>query len=485
MPGRPLKVSGPACFMPEPDQGYPFFNPLYRSGQTPRGPKEFAMNIAVIADDFTGANANGALLTAKGFSSATCLGLDKWDPQYFSAFTAVSLNAESRLLSRQKAWDAVYAAVKMFCAEKPALVSKRVDSTLRGNVGAEIEAAIKAMDDSYGHEQSLAVLVPSYPSSGRICVGGYQIVHGVPLERSPIAQDAATPVKDTSVLRIFAAQSHMKCGFVPLEKVLGGAAIVRQAIEELRGEGCRVVVCDAVVDEDITTIAQSLADAPYPLVSVDPGPFTAELAAVRVQAPRSQYENRVFLAIGSTSELTRVQMEALHLAHPCHMVPMNVRKILAGKDEAASECVRVLDAVATPPPGTTVLGVCTAASKEDVFSLDEMSRKMNLTHSEISQRINEAIANVTDAVLRRENLAIGGLYTSGGEVTVSVIRTLKAGGFTVRDQVLPLAVYGHIIGGVQADLPMITKGGFVGDKGSLVECVEYLFTKISTRKRPA
>ena len=129
--------------------------------------------------------------------------------------------------------------------------------------------------------------------------------------------------------------------------------------------------------------------------------------------------------------------------------------------------------------------MCTAASKEDVFSLDEMSRKMNLTHSEISQRINEAIANVTDAVLRRENLAIGGLYTSGGEVTVSVIRTLKAGGFTVRDQVLPLAVYGHIIGGVQADLPMITKGGFVGDKGSLVECVEYLFTKISTRKRPA
>lgn len=36
-----------------------------------------------------------------------------------------------------------------------------------------------------------------------------------------------------------------------------------------------------------------------------------------------------------------------------------------------------------------------------------------------------------------------------------------------------------------ADLPMITKGGFVGDKDSMVECVEYLFTKISTRKRPA
>ena len=31
----------------------------------------------------------------------------------------------------------------------------------------------------------------------------------------------------------------------------------------------------------------------------------AELAAVRVKAPRAQFENRVFLAVGSTSELTR------------------------------------------------------------------------------------------------------------------------------------------------------------------------------------
>ena len=443
------------------------------------------MNIAVIADDFTGANANGALLTAKGFSSATCLGLDKWDPQYFAAFTAVSLNAESRLLSPQKAWDAVHAAVKMFCAEKPALVAKRVDSTLRGNVGAEIEAAIKAMDESYGHQESLAVLVPSYPSSGRICVGGYQIVHGVPLERSPIAQDAATPIRHTSVLKIFSEQSSLQCGFVPLETVLAGAEAVRRRIEALRAQGCRVAACDAVSDEDIATIAQSLADAPYPLVSVDPGPFTAELAAVRVRAPRAQYEDRVFLAIGSTSELTRVQMEALHLAHPCRLVHMNVHKILEGTNAAAQECTRVLEAVCAPPADATVLGICTAVGKEDVFSLDDMSRRMNLTHAEISLRINNAIADVTDRALRRKDLRIGGLYTSGGEVTVSVIRTLGAGGFTVRDQVLPLAVYGHIVGGVQDNLPMITKGGFVGDKNSLVECVEYLVTKISTRKRPS
>lgn len=443
------------------------------------------MIIAVIADDFTGANDNGALLAAKGFSSATCLGLAHWDPKEFTQCDAVCLNAESRLLHREDAYKAVYDAVTEFNKEKPALVSKRIDSTLRGNVGAELEAAIKAMDDTHGHKQTLAVLVASYPHSGRICVGGYQIVHGVPLERSPIAKDAATPVHHTAVLKIIADQTSLPCGFVPLEKVLAGPDAVRETIEAARAQGCRAVVCDAVSDDDIAVIAQSLADAPYPLVSLDPGPFTSELAAARIEAPRAEFENRIFLTVGSTSELTRVQLETLRLAHPCHIVSMDVRKVLAGEAESQAECRRVLEAVFAAPEEAKVLGVCTAASKEDVFSMQEMSQTLGIAPSEISRRINMALAHVAQEALKNESLRIGGLYTSGGEVTVSVMRTLKAGGFSVRIMVLPLAVYGHIIGGEHPDLPMITKGGFVGDKDSLVECMEYLFTKISSRKRPA
>lgn len=443
------------------------------------------MIIAVIADDFTGANDNGALLAAKGFSSATCLGLAHWDPKEFTQCDAVCLNAESRLLHREDAYKAVYDAVMEFNKEKPALVSKRIDSTLRGNVGAELEAVIKAMDDTHGHNQSLAVLVASYPHSGRICVGGYQIVHGVPLERSPIAKDAATPVHHTAVLKIIADQTSLPCGFVSLEKVLAGPAAVRETIEAARAQGCRAVVCDAVSDDDIAVIAHSLADAPYPLVSLDPGPFTSELAAARIEAPRAEFENRIFLTVGSTSELTRVQLETLRLAHPCHIVSMDVRKVLAGEAESQAECRRVLEAVFAAPEEAKVLGVCTAASKEDVFSMQEMSQTLGIAPSEISRRINMALAHVAQEALKNESLRIGGLYTSGGEVTVSVMRTLKAGGFSVRIMVLPLAVYGHIIGGEHPDLPMITKGGFVGDKDSLVECMEYLFTKISSRKRPA
>lgn len=443
------------------------------------------MEIAIIADDFTGANANGALLTAKGFSSATCLSPDQWNPRDFDAYTAVSLNAESRLLARDKAWNAIYAAIMLFAASRPALISKRVDSTLRGNVGAELEAAVKAMDDTYGHSESMAVLVPSYPSSGRICVGGYVIVHGIPLERSPIAQDAATPIKNTSALKIIAEQSRIKCGFVPLEKILCGAGAVTEAIMNLKRSGCRVAVCDAVSDEDIATIAQALASVDFPILAVDPGPFTAELAAVRVKAPRAQYENRIFLSVGSTSELTRTQLEALRLTHPCHIVTVNVKNVLKGGETLENERARVSTSLLGHPDEATVLGICTASGPEDVFPMEEMARSLGSSPSAVSQKINDFLSGITLQMLGRPEMRFGGLYTSGGEVTVSTIRTLGAGGFSVRDQVLPLAVYGHIIGGSHPDMPMITKGGFVGDQNTLVECVEYLFTKISTRQRRA
>ena len=75
---------------------------------------------------------------------------------------------------------------------------------------------------------------------------------------------------------------------------------------------------------------------------------------------------------------------------------------------------------------------------------------------------------------------IGGLYTSGGDVTVAVCKELNSSGIVVKDEVLPLAVYGRIFEGEYDNYPIITKGGLVGGDDALIQSVEYLLTKIST-----
>ncbi len=59
---------------------------------------------------------------------------------------------------------------------RPALAGKKIDSTLRGNPGGELEAMMAAQGCR------MAVVAPAYPAAGRHTRDGRCYVHGVPLD---------------------------------------------------------------------------------------------------------------------------------------------------------------------------------------------------------------------------------------------------------------------------------------------------------------
>jgi uncharacterized protein YgbK (DUF1537 family) len=69
---------------------------------------------------------------------------------------------------------------------------------------------------------------------------------------------------------------------------------------------------------------------------------------------------------------------------------------------------------------------------------------------------------------------VGGLYTTGGDVTAAVLDALDARGLEVEEEVLPLAVAGAIVDGPWSGVPIVTKGGLVGDDRAAVVCVTQL-----------
>ena len=443
------------------------------------------MDVLVIADDLTGANANGALLSAKGFSSATCLGLQEWTPEDFAAYSAITLSVDSRLLHPKEAGKRVQDALRTFAPQRPKIIAKRIDSTLRGNVGAEIESALLGLEE-YFQARALAVVVPSYPSSGRLVSGGYLIVHGLPLECSPIAKDSATPLTSSSVLEVIAQQTDWPTGLIDLKTVLAGPKAIRAQCLRLWDQGMRILACDAVINENVTSIAEALADTPFPILAADPGPFTAELALARLGAPKvvkaadALPPARVLTVIGSTSELTRKQIKALRQAHPCRLIRADCLRLL-NPAQRAEEIARAINGLMQEGDDASVLCLCTALEAADVFKLEDLAANFSLSPSQASISLNEALLEVAKAALAVKELRIGSLFVSGGEVTVSLFRGLQSKGFSVRSQVLPLAAYGQLIQGLYPDLPVVTKGGFVGDAASLVQCIEYLFARMPGR----
>lgn len=256
--------------------------------------------IIIIADDLTGANANGSLLAAKGFTAATCLDEEQWNPEYFADYDAVSFNTDSRLVPSGVAWKRVYDGMRLLVGDtSPTVVAKRIDSTMRGNVGTEIEAAMKALDDCQpSASASVAVVVPAFPASSRLAVGGYLIVNGVPLEKSPIAKDPVRPVTTSQFLSIISEQTALPTGYVSLNTIMQGEEAATKALLRLQESGARIIACDAVTDDDIATVARALRTAPFPVLAVDPGPFAAVMADARVpRKERYELEDNVLVVV--------------------------------------------------------------------------------------------------------------------------------------------------------------------------------------------
>jgi D-threonate/D-erythronate kinase len=427
--------------------------------------------VLVVADDLTGANATGARFARVGFSTASVT-----TPEAVEGVAAthdvVVTSTSSRHVAADEAARRVERAIDT--AGAVALVVKRTDTTLRGNVGAELEAALRQV--RCAHPRARAIFVPAFPEAGRITVGGLQLVEGVAVARSPAGRDHLTPVTSSRVADVVRQQTDLTVREVHLDVVQDAEEVLAQALmgptgEDHTQEPADVLVVDTTDRRDLTAIGRAAArcvreHGAHWLV-VDPGPFGPELAmslgltsmsadvdpldqATPVDAPP------LLVVAGSVTRATREQLVALEHIHDATFLDLDV----AAFDElvTAEELVRSL----TDVPAGGVVGLRTAAAEDQVVTLERAA----------AEAIPHRLGAIVRAVLGRVD--VGGLYLTGGDVTIGVLEELGGSGIAIDDEVLPLAVTGRVVGGPHAGLRVVTKGGLIGDTMAAVTCMDAL-----------
>lgn len=429
--------------------------------------------VVIVADDLTGANATSVLLVRNGFRASTFLNLEKYREEASRGIDVISISTDSRGVTGEEAHTRVGQVVRKMAGGDIALFSKRIDSTLRGNIGQEMKAM---MEELPGH---MAVIVPSFPSSGRVCIGGYLLVHQVPLEHTDVGKDPKTPIRNSKVETILKEQFSGQVDSIHLDCVLKGEAAIRDQLLDLSRSGAQAVIIDATTDEDIETIARAVKASGLPVIAVDPGPFTAAMARQELARPVQSVSKKILFTIGSVSNLTRRQIEQMKLKFDPLIYHVNARNLLDAKSLEA-EAEKALDYLFENMASHEILGITTTVSEDQVLNLSAVAKAHHTTEEDISIRIADGLARITQRILDKSNQSIGALYTSGGDVTVAVCNALNASGIIVKDEVLPLAVYGRLYEGAWDNFPIITKGGLVGGEDALILSIDYLLTKIST-----
>ena len=432
---------------------------------------------AVIADDLTGGNATGVLLAKMGYKAYTILNAQGVSLNTVRDCDCLIYPTDSRAINPDEAYCRVKNIAESLSYYKSNIKiwSKRIDSTLRGNIGSETDAMLDAVSKMTG-DNFIAISAPCFPSSGRTLVGGYLLVDGLPLHRTNIAIDPKTPVKSSDMVKLF--RSKYKVASIELNDLMNGKHYLAGKINFLSDEGNKIIVIDCVTQEDLDLIADAAITSKKNFIAVDPGAFTATLAR-KLIAPHEKKERRKILAVvGSVNPNTKSQMEELWLAqHPIANIFVETSQLLKSDSARNSEISRVTSEALEKSSLNTIITV----TGDGIYPEKRIDFSKFFTEGksieEITSMINNSLAEIALRILKSEPL-FKGIYASGGDVTQALCEKFGASGLDLKDEVLPLAAYGLFSGGEFEGLHVVTKGGSQGNSDAINLCVNYLKSKL-------
>ncbi|RKS08579.1 uncharacterized protein YgbK (DUF1537 family) [Nocardiopsis sp. Huas11] len=422
--------------------------------------------ILVLADDLTGANATGARFAHGGMRVASVDAAHAAEAA--EVYDVVVANLDSRHLAAAEAADLVGSVVQgLWPAD---LVVKRTDTTLRGNVGAEVEAAWRAVRERVPARRRVRVLfAPAHPASGRITADGVQLLDGVPLERTQLALDPLNPMTTSVVADILAEQTSLAVRHVTIGEVTG-----RGLADALAAGDEPVVVCDAVTEEHLADLARAAAEVHRRdgtvWVAADPGPCGAMLARALGLRGRAPDPGPLLAVVGSATELSRRQLDVVAQDPAVRFVDVDPLRCVDDPAYRADTALALARALSEHRfPGAVVVRTC--ASARDVVRIPADRRRA------LPGRLADLVVEAAAAS------APSALFTSGGDVTSAVLTALGVRALDVGGELVPLAVYGRLDGSPLDGAPIITKGGLVGDDGTLAHCLARLREAVHDSRR--
>lgn len=257
-----------------------------------------AAPLVVLADDLTGAADCAARCHQAGLPATICV----QPPALPLPAGAVAITTDSRQLAPACAAERVRMLLDILQGTPVATWYKKIDSTLRGNIGAELDAMLDALG------QRCAVLCPAFPAQGRGLEGGRLV-------------GTVLPAQSVHVPTLLASQSVRRVEAIPLSCLRAGPEVLARRMDTAHRAGAQVLVVDALADVDLDTIVAATEALPAPLLCGSAGLMGAlaarhalrgRLSAVQGPSPRRPTGlGGVLLVIGSGSPQAHAQVAYL------------------------------------------------------------------------------------------------------------------------------------------------------------------------------
>jgi uncharacterized protein YgbK (DUF1537 family) len=214
------------------------------------------LQLGCIADDFTGATDLANNLVRAGMRVVQTIGVPAGPLD--AEVDAVVVALKSRTIAPAEAVEQSLAALRWLQSQGAQQIyfkyCSTFDSTPQGNIGPVTEALMEALGTGF------TIATPAFPDNGRTVFKGYLFAGDGLLNESGMQNHPLTPMTDPNLVRVMQAQCKSKVGLIDYRAVAKGAEAVRARIAELKAQGVRIAIVDAVSNDDLVRLGLALKD---------------------------------------------------------------------------------------------------------------------------------------------------------------------------------------------------------------------------------
>ena len=402
-----------------------------------------SLQFAVIADDLTGSLDTGLQFHKKGLM--TLVPLNWRNPSVNGQ--ALSLNTNSRNIPGDEAYLRVYRSCRKIKVKN---LYKKIDSTMRGNVGREILAILDA------RKIPKAVVIPTVPVMGRTVEKGILRVHGIPLLRTPYAKDPFHPIFTSYLPDLLARETGESVGYIGLSSVRKGPSFLARKIESRRE---RLLILDTVSESDLKIIAEACELLPGKVLPCGSVGLADKLKITEIRpnkGERIKSKSPILIISASRNPRTADQIREAQKDFFFPVIEPDLESLTHPKSAAKGIreiCARVLPLL----------------SREKGIILTTTFQK-HLEGEE--ETISKSLGRAAEALLKQRRF--GALVLTGGDLAMGVYTRLSATALRIEDEVLPGIPLSTLADGPFARLRLVTKAGGFGEKDAMVRIIQYL-----------
>ncbi|PCK20066.1 type iii effector hrp-dependent outer protein [Bacillus pumilus] len=418
--------------------------------------------VIIVADDLTGANDTGVQFVKTGLKASVLFQPSVDDIDRYKEEDVLIVDTDSRSMSSEKAYNEVSQVVQPFLQENSHLFFKKIDSTLRGNIGIELQALM-----DIGRFDA-AVIAPAYPDAKRSTAYGIHYVEGMPVHLSEAAKDPKTPVLTSSISDLIDEQTNVRPRNLSQQAVNAELNETSDEVSSLLKHGHQWFVCDAETNNDLTQIVELFMKMDQRVLWVGSAGLASALSAYVAKnrsASRSKKHEPVLIVSGSASKKTNEQFAYLREKHECLEVKVNPLNVLNGRE--AWERKSILDQLLTRQDEDILL--YTDARPEIVEKMLAYGKAKGLTRQEVGSTLSVCLGMITKDIV--ELTGVKRLFLTGGDTAHAICHELGAGGIRLLKEIEPGIPLGQL---VDTKLYAVTKAGAYGQKDSVLHAVEVL-----------